>query len=83
MTRQLLKTFKPASLFGMIFSQLKELGLWIISTCHYMNEIEYLPGRVLMLQQGPINDEVTVDDLLVKFDADNLETLFLRMPGDL
>ncbi|MTV61607.1 ATP-binding cassette domain-containing protein, partial [Streptococcus pneumoniae] len=32
--------------------ELKELGVSIIITSHYMNEIEYLTDRVLMLHQG-------------------------------
>ncbi|HHG7582833.1 TPA: ABC transporter ATP-binding protein [Streptococcus pneumoniae] len=61
--------------------ELKELGVSIIITSHYMNEIEYLTDRVLMLHQGTIKEEGTVEDLLIKYDADNLETLFLGLTG--
>ncbi|MGO6630228.1 ABC transporter ATP-binding protein [Streptococcus pneumoniae] len=61
--------------------ELKELGVSIIITSHYMNEIEYLTDRVLMLHQGTIKEEGTVEDLLIKYDADNLETLFWGLTG--
>ncbi|HFM9765349.1 ABC transporter ATP-binding protein [Streptococcus pneumoniae] len=61
--------------------ELKELGVSIIITSHYMNEIEYLTDRVLMLHQGTIKEEGTVEDLLIKYDADNLEMLFLGLTG--
>ena len=61
--------------------ELKETGVSIIITSHYMNEIEYLPDRVLIIHQGIIKEEGTVADLLAKYGADNLETLFLELTG--
>ncbi|CAG5144027.1 multidrug ABC transporter ATPase [Streptococcus pneumoniae] len=34
-----------------------------------------------MLHQGTIKEEGTVEDLLIKYDADNLETLFWGLTG--
>lgn len=61
--------------------ELKETGVSIIITSHYMNEIEYLTDRVLIIHQGVIKEEGTVADLLAKYGADNLETLFLELTG--
>lgn len=61
--------------------ELKETGVSIIITSHYMNEIEYLTDRVLIIHQGTIKEEGTVADLLAKYGADNLETLFLELTG--
>lgn len=61
--------------------ELKETGVSIIITSHYMNEIEYLTDRVLIIHQGIIKEEGTVADLLAKYGADNLETLFLELTG--
>lgn len=61
--------------------ELKGTGVSIIITSHYMNEIEYLTDRVLIIHQGIIKEEGTVENLLTKYGADNLEALFLELTG--
>lgn len=61
--------------------ELKGTGVSIIITSHYMNEIEYLTDRVLIIHQGMIKEEGTVENLLTKYGADNLEALFLELTG--
>lgn len=61
--------------------ELKGTGVSIIITSHYMNEIEYLTDRVLIIHQGMIKEEGTVENLLTKYGADNLEVLFLELTG--
>lgn len=61
--------------------ELKHTGVSIIITSHYMNEIEYLTDRVLIIHSGVIKEEGTVEELVARYGVENLEELFLLLTG--
>lgn len=59
--------------------ELKQIGVSIIITSHYMNEIEYLSDRIIIIHEGKVATEGTISKLLVEHGEDNLEDLFLKL----
>ncbi|MEG3306971.1 ABC transporter ATP-binding protein [Streptococcus suis] len=59
--------------------ELKDRGIAIIITSHYMNEIEKLSDRILIIHSGIVSAEGTVSDLFVLHKQSNLEDLFLKL----
>lgn len=59
--------------------ELKDRGIAIIITSHYMNEIEKLSDRILIIHSGIVSAEGTVSDLFVLHKQNNLEDLFLKL----
>lgn len=57
---------------------LKEDGVSIVLTSHYMDEVEYLCDRVAILRKGSIVMEGTPEDLVAEHNAKNLEDVFLK-----
>lgn len=58
---------------------LKQQGVSIIITSHYMNEIEFLADRIAIINSGVIKDEGTIDSLLNKYHEKDIEELFLKL----
>ncbi len=54
----------------------------LILTTHYMDEAEYLCDRIIIMDQGDILADNTLEKLLEKYDgAHNLDELFINMTG--
>ncbi len=61
--------------------ELKERGVTIVLTSHYMDEVEYLCDRVAIMSRGRIVLEGSPGDLVAEYGAKNLEDVFLRVAG--
>ncbi|MFV8043835.1 ABC transporter ATP-binding protein [Streptococcus pluranimalium] len=59
--------------------ELKNQGVSVIITSHYMNEIEFLSDRIAIIDAGIIKDEGTIESLLIKYQEDDIEELFLKL----
>lgn len=57
--------------------KLKEKGVSILLTSHYMEEVERLSDRVLIIDKGEIIADGTVPELLIEHNLKNLEDVFL------
>ena len=57
---------------------LKNDGVSIVLTSHYMDEVEYLCDRVAILRKGKIVMEGTPEELVAEHNAKNLEDVFLK-----
>ena len=69
---------------NIIWDKLKELkqqGVSIIITSHYMNEIDFLADRVAIVHSGVISAEGTIKHLLNKYKEKDMESLFLKLTG--
>ncbi len=54
----------------------------LILTTHYMDEAEYLCDRIIIMDQGNILADSTLNDLLQKYEGShNLDELFINMTG--
>jgi lipooligosaccharide transport system ATP-binding protein len=61
-------------------NQLKERGMTILLTTHYMEEAEKLCDRVAIMDSGHIVATETPENLMIKYDG-NLEDVYLRLTG--
>ena len=61
--------------------KLKNEGTTIIYTTHYMEEIEQIADRVVIVDNGKKVEEGTIGELLDKYSEENLESLFLDITG--
>lgn len=61
--------------------RLKNEGTTIIYTTHYMEEIEQIADRVIIVDKGKKIEEGTIGELLDKYSEENLESLFLDITG--
>ena len=61
--------------------KLKNEGTTIIYTTHYMEEIEQIADRVVIVDNGQKVEEGTIEELLEKYSEENLESLFLDITG--
>ena len=61
--------------------RLKNEGTTIIYTTHYMEEIEQIADRVIIVDNGKKIEEGTIGELLDKYSEENLESLFLDITG--
>ena len=60
-----------------IITQLRQDGVTIILTTHYLDEAEYLSDRICILHHGEIKYLSTSDNLKKEFQCLNLEEAFL------
>jgi len=68
----------------LIWSHLRQLnkeGMTIFLTTHFMEEAEELCDRIAIMDGGKIVTEGTVEELLKKHSAKNLEEVFLKTTG--
>jgi len=61
---------------------LKELGVTVILTTHYLDEAEQLSDRVCVLDKGLIKLVDTPDKLKADFKMENLEDVFIALVGN-
>jgi ABC-2 type transport system ATP-binding protein len=62
-----------------LIRQLKQQGCTMIITSHYIDELELLCDRVAILKEGSLLHTGTIDEVLAKTAAPNLEQLMLRL----
>lgn len=62
-----------------IIKELKQQGMTVILTTHYLEEAEVLSDRVCMLSKGSIIMTATVDDLKIKHKKATLEEIFIEL----
>jgi len=60
-------------------SDLRNLGVTIILTTHYLDEAEYLSDRVCILNKGKVMLIETVAGLREKYNMAHLEEIFLKI----
>lgn len=60
---------------------LKKTGTTILYTTHYMEEIEEIADRVIIVDKGRKIEEGTVKELLEKYNQKTLESVFLNLTG--
>ncbi|GAA0710046.1 ABC transporter ATP-binding protein [Paraclostridium ghonii] len=56
-------------------------GTTIIYTSHYMEEIESICTRIIIMDEGKIIEHGTKEELKKKYQEDNLEKIFLKLTG--
>ena len=61
--------------------RLKTQGKAIILTTHYMEEAETLADRVAIIDEGHLIAVDSPQALMKQHDADNLETVFIKLTG--
>jgi ABC-2 type transport system ATP-binding protein len=66
----------------MIKGLAKDRGVSFLLSSHNMLEIEYLADRVGLITKGKITEQGTVEELKAKYDAANLEEVFVKVVGD-
>lgn len=62
-----------------LIRQLKNQGCTMIITSHYIDELELLCDRIAVLKEGNLLHSGTIDEVLQKTSAENLEQLMLRL----
>jgi ABC-type multidrug transport system ATPase subunit len=69
---------------NLIWNHLRELnrnGMTIFLTTHFMEEATELCDRLAIMDKGQIVTEGTVEELIAKHDAKDLEDVFLKTTG--
>ncbi len=61
--------------------KLNETGTTLIYTSHQLNEAEELCNKIALIDEGKIIAFDTLDNLLVKYNKENLEALFVDLTG--
>lgn len=64
-----------------IIQRLKNDGKTVFFSSHEMGEVETVCDRVAIMHQGELKAEGRVGDLVTKYQADNLEQVFLKIVG--
>ena len=62
-----------------IIKNLKNMGMTVLLTTHYLDEAEKLSDRVCILDQGQIKLIDTPDQLMADFKQNNLEDVFIEL----
>ncbi len=62
-----------------IVRDLKQQGITVILTTHYLDEAEYLSDRVCMLHKGRVMLVESVQELKQRHELKNLEEIFLKL----
>lgn len=62
--------------------ELKRNDIAILLTSHYLDEVERLAERILIINNGKIVDEGTKESLPKKYGFDNLEKVFLHLTSN-
>lgn len=61
--------------------KLNSEGTTIIYTSHYMEEVESICSRLIIMDEGSIIEEGMKEELKIKYSKDNLEDVFLELTG--
>ncbi|MBN1562567.1 MAG: ATP-binding cassette domain-containing protein [Anaerolineae bacterium] len=64
-----------------LIRQFKAEGRCVILSTHIMDEVERLCDRVAIVHRGEILEKGTPQELIAKYQADNLETAFVEIIG--
>jgi sodium transport system ATP-binding protein len=64
-----------------IIHRFKEEGRCVILSTHHMDEVERLCDRIAIVHRGEILEVGTPDELVVKYNADSLESAFVEVVG--
>jgi ABC-2 type transport system ATP-binding protein len=62
--------------------QLKSKGLTILLTSHYMDEVEYLCDRLMIINEGEKVITGTVNEIKSNYKMDSLEAIYLQIVGE-
>ena len=62
-----------------MIKELKESGITVLLTTHYLDEAEKLSDRVCILEQGRIRLIDTPEHLMADFKQNNLEDVFIAL----
>ena len=62
-----------------IIKELKNAGVTVLLTTHYLDEAEQLSDRVCILDQGQVKLIDTPDKLIADFKQKNLEDVFVSL----
>ena len=58
--------------------ELKEKEISVVFSSHNIEEVERLADRIIIINNGIIEDKGTPQDLLAKYEVENLEKLYLK-----
>jgi ABC-2 type transport system ATP-binding protein len=61
--------------------KLREGGTTIIYTSHYMEEVENICTRIVIMDEGNIIEQGTKEELKNRYSKENLEEIFLELTG--
>ena len=64
-----------------IISELRDNGITIILTTHYLDEAEVLCDRVCILKEGKVLEIETVSELRARFHNKKLEEVYMELTG--
>jgi ABC-2 type transport system ATP-binding protein len=56
-------------------------GVTVLLSSHNMLEVQYLCGRVALINSGRIVEEGTPEELFRKYQSNNLEEVFIKVSG--
>ncbi|MHC1684723.1 MAG: ABC transporter ATP-binding protein [Clostridiaceae bacterium] len=61
--------------------KLNDNGTTVIYTSHYMEEVESICTKIIIMDEGNIIEEGTKEELKIKYSEENLENIFLKLTG--
>jgi ABC-2 type transport system ATP-binding protein len=62
-----------------LFLRLRDEGKTILLSSHYLSEVERISDRVGILHQGKLMDIGNIRELMVKWQTDDIEDLFIKV----
>jgi len=65
-----------------VIAGLKNDGITVILTTHYLDEAEYLADRICLIHEGTVRTVDTPDNLKKHHEKNNLEEVFLKFVDD-
>ncbi len=65
-----------------LLQALKDKGITIFLTSHFMDEVEFLCDHVLILKEGTVAVSGTLDEIKATYKSDNLEDTYLHIVGE-
>jgi sodium transport system ATP-binding protein len=65
-----------------IIKTFKEEGRCVVLSTHHMDEVERLCDRVAIVSRGEVKETGTPAELIEKYQADSLETAFVKIIGE-
>ncbi len=65
-----------------IIHRFKAEGRCVVLSTHHMDEVERLCDRVAIVHRGDVRDQGTPAELIERYNADSLETAFVKIIGE-